>query len=353
MIMDQLPFLVAHGLAVWLVLSALAIPAGAAWRIVSARRRARADWRRELESLGSCSPEGSWTGGQEATLSSELVGEVPAGVVSSLLGHSGDVVVEDCRAELGLRTGDGTRLRIRAPLSLRHGSVVAAADGDGVRHSLAIGEMVRVRGRIDVVAGEDEASFRESAHRWELAAPESAATIAAVAEGRPVVRVPVRRIALGGLLGLLVHAACSTAVSGLAYAQIQEHLSMIGGVPWKYHEELEVRPWVSLAAATPVFRQRTLSRLAREYFVADSTGRAVVEASVASYRLAGECAQASLAALGHGAPDLALAAAGCAPMPLRAHHRATALYFLGRFAEASDAFVEMTEPVQIARDWIQ
>jgi hypothetical protein len=70
-----------------------------------------------------------------------------------------------------------------------------------------------------------------------------------------------------------------------------------------------------------------------------------VEASVASYRLAGECAQATLAGLGRGAPDLALAAAECAPMPLCAQHRATALYFLGRFAGASDAIAEMTEPI--------
>jgi tetratricopeptide (TPR) repeat protein len=338
--MSHLPFLILHGLKVWLALAALAVIAGAALAIARPRRRARAGWRRELESLGPCSPERNWTSGQEVTLSGELVGP---GTVSSRRTPSGDITDEECPEELELRTAEGTSLRIRAPLSLRCGSIVTGV-ADGVRHSLAAGERVRLHGRIDKVAGEDEAAFRESAHRWELAAPASAVAIAAVAEGRPAVRVRRRRAAIGGLVGLLLHAGGSTAVSGIAYGQIEEHLTIIRGLPWEYHEELEVRPSASLAAASPLFRRRTLSRLGNELFVHDSTGRAAVEASVTSYELAGECELACMAAFGRGAPELALASAGCARMPQRAHYRATALYYLGRFGEASDAFEQVTAP---------
>lgn len=315
--MSHLPFLIVHGLKVWLALTALAVIAGVAGAIVRQRRRARADWQRQLESLGTCSPERNWTSGQEVTLSGELVG---SGTVSSRQPQSGAITAEECPDELELLTAEGTRLRIRAPLSLRCGSIVAG-EADGVRHWLAAGETIRLHGRIDKVAGEDEAGFRESAHRWELAAPASAAAIAAVAENRPSVRVRRRRVALGGLVGLLLHVVGSTAVSGIACARISEHLSIIDGLPWEYHEELEVRPSASLAAASPLFRQRTLSRLGNELFVHQSTGRAAVEASVAAYELAGECELAGLVAFGRGAPDLALASAEYAPMPQHAHHR--------------------------------
>jgi tetratricopeptide (TPR) repeat protein len=346
--MDHLPFLLVHGLKLWLALAALAVLAGA-WRAMwRLRRRARAQWRSELDALEPCSPEDNWTGGQEVTISGELVG----GAITSRRYRSGEPVEEDTGepveegspAGLALRTGAGTSVRVRARLSLRCGSVVSVS-GSRAAHSLATGEPVRLRGRLDQVAGEGEAGFRESAHRWELAAPGADPSISAVTEKCPVVRRSPRSLALGGLVGLLAFATCSSAVSAIAYRQIAEHLSIIRGLPWEYHDELEVRPEAAIAAASPIYRRRTLSRLGREFEIHDSTGRSVIEASVTSYHLAGECDAAARAAFGRGAPDLALEAAACASMPASAHMRATALYQLGRFAEASEAIAQVTEPI--------
>lgn len=198
-------------LAVWFALAAVAVVLGAVWSFVTPTWRARAARHRALDDLGPCAPEDSWIAGQELTVGGELVARAGEEAAVSRRNRRGDVREEDSAEGLALRTAEGTVVRLRAPLAVRVGSRIEERC-DLVAHSLAGGDRVRLRGRLQIAAG-GEAGFRDSAHAWELTSLRGRWPIDAVAEGRPSVRRGGWAVARGALAALILYAMCTAAAS--------------------------------------------------------------------------------------------------------------------------------------------
>lgn len=404
MTMETLPPLVVHGPLIWkgilLALVALTLLATVIVSKLSLRRRAK----HELARLGEPVALETAPAGAPVTLTGTLKvsGELtkrfedgkPAAATTAAPPRPSEVVgamaITRCAEGLGLDVG-GQDVGIQGDLEVLVGSrelvlgrkfkragrkinaALYAADSEtltalgahrAVFRSLRPGDRVRVRGflrRLNAPGGAS-GGYRAPGDRWVLAAqPEVGSvevmerTVAAAYEGSP--RVPVYT------LGSLAKRAAFVAVLWLAALGISG--SIYGRVEWDQDSEPlgathlqcltdPLSPPVQLSFAFPFFYEEKLRRLAGEVGMSCRWSRERVRQLAGLYHLRGQCGQEALTLVTHGEHELGEAVALDCHEPEELNAVLRVLFSVGRFAEASDRFVELAprrDPGSIV-DWI-
>lgn len=344
---SHLPWLVAHGTWAWIV-ALVATLAAVPLHIWLHRRRVATDARRAAaEELGSPVPPDNWHPDQVTT--AEGIVRVVDGPCDTRSGPAAAVArrahaadAEDRRAGSLVLVCDGddhalegaTRLLCgsrwtleRRARSMAEGALTQGAYYNAVETVVASGDRVRVRARVEAVAGGDS-GYREAARQWRLVGTDEQPIDVVADQVR--VPVPAFRELPGRLILALALFMLLAAIAGALGKKSPGEISAPGG-------ELDIPLGFLIASATPFHRDDALRSMS-DSIDNDSPGnRTLAEAEVEIELLREDCPRAVDVALSHHRFRLALdIAESCPASPAGDKARAKVHHALGNLSEVSD-----------------
>ncbi len=326
---STLPWIVVYGNWVWSA-TLVALMAAAPLHIWLRRRQiARAKKRDAMGELGAPTAIENLHPNRLATL--EGIVRVKAGPRDTSAGKAAAVangrVEDDARAEsLSLVCGESEH-SLAGPTRLLSGSRWIRGGDEGLYTAIFSGDRVRVRGRVEAIAGGDS-GYRDAAGQWRIVGCEEN-PIDIVADGVQVPAPRGRELPRALLLPVLIFFA-ATYVAGAMGSETLDDISASAG-------QVDVPLGLRVASATPFHRDDALDRLGYGIGFYGKGSRTLSMGHVALELLQDDCPAAVKRALEHDEMLLAVELAnGCPPTAEGLEARVAANYVVGNFSAISE-----------------